>query len=457
MQANDPLPHNTGMRQRYDPITGRVLPVFFHYAVPSVIGMLAVTSAGVIDGVFIGNFVGSTALAAVNIAQPAWAVFAAIVFMLAVGGSVMCGKFLGERDHVAAADIFTKTLYASVGLGLLISVVCLLFLDQVVGLLGANKELHGLVSSYMRIILWFAPVLIAALTLDYFVRVDGRPILASVALVTFAIVNILLNWLFIVKLGWGIKGAAWASALAEITIFFILVTHFFSPRCSIRLVKIKQGWSDVFRAAFNGFSEFANELSIGLIVLLFNWVMITRQGVAGVAAYTIIGYLVMIGLEVCYGISESLQPSISKNLGARQPQRITQFLVIGVISAFTVGILVSTLFVLAPELLITLFLGESEAETHSIALEFIACFWPAFLFNGMNITLASYFTAMHKPLQSAAIAVSRSLVLPAAGLLLLPGWLGDRGVYLSIPIAEAITFVLALVLVAIYRPSNIVK
>ena len=143
------------MRQRYDPITGKVLPVFFHYAVPSVIGMLAVTSAGVIDGVFIGNFVGSTALAAVNIAQPAWAVFAAIVFMLAVGGSVMCGKFLGERDHVAAADIFTKTLYAAVGLGLLISVVCLLFLDQVVSLLGANKELHGLVTSYMRIILWF--------------------------------------------------------------------------------------------------------------------------------------------------------------------------------------------------------------------------------------------------------------------------------------------------------------
>ena len=113
--------------------------------------------------------------------------------------------------------------------------------------------------------------------------------------------------------------------------------------------------------------------------------------------------------------------------------------------------------VLAPEFLISLFLGEGEMETSSIALEFIAWFWPAFLFNGMNITIASYFTALHKPLQSAAIAVSRSLVLPVAGLLLLPGWLGDHGVYLSIPIAEAITFVLALVLVAIYRPSNIVQ
>jgi len=445
------------MSNRFDPITGKVLPVFFHYAVPSVIGMLAATSAGVIDGIFIGNFVGSTALAAVNIAQPAWAVFAALVFMLAVGGSVMCGKYLGEKNQAAASDIFTKTLYASTGSALLITGVCLLFLDEVVSLLGANQELHGLVTSYMRIILWFAPVLIAALTLDYFVRVDGRPILASAALVSFAVLNVLLNWLFIVKLGWGIEGAAWASALAEAAIFFILVTHLFSSKCTLRLVRVKEGWQDVLKAAFNGFSEFANELSVGLIVLLFNWVMITRQGVVGVAAYTIIGYLVMVGLEVCYGISESLQPTVSKNLGARQPQRISQFMVIGVVSAFAVGVAVSALFVLAPELLVSLFLAEGEVEASSIALEFIAYFWPAFLFNGMNITLASYFTALHKPLQSAAIAVSRSLVLPAAGLLLLPGWLGDRGVYLSIPIAEAITFVLAVILVAIYRPSKIMQ
>jgi len=376
---------------------------------------------------------------------------------LAVGGSVMCGKFLGERDGAAASDIFSKTMYAAVSLGLLISGICLLFLDQVVSLLGANQDLHGLVTSYMRIILWFAPLLIAALTLDYFVRVDGRPILASVALVTFAVVNVLLNWLFIVKLGWGIEGAAWASALAEVVILLILVTHLFNPRCSLRLVRVTKGWRDVFRAAFNGFSEFANELSIGLIVLLFNWVMITRLGVAGVAAYTIIGYLVMIGLEVCYGISESLQPTVSKNLGARQPRRISQFMVIGVISAFAVGVSVSALFLFAPEFLVSLFLGEGEMETSLIALEFIAFFWPAFLFNGMNITLASYFTALHKPLQSAAIAISRSLVLPGAGLLLLPGWLGDRGVYVAIPIAEAITFVLALGLVAAYRPSKIME
>jgi len=284
--------------------------------------------------------------------------------------------------------------------------------------------------------------------------------LASATLVAFAVINIGLDYLFIVHLGWGIKGAAWATAIAEATIFFMLLSHWFSRRCSLRLMPFlechRDGWGSVLRAAYNGFSEFANEMSIGLITLLFNWVMITRLGVEGVAAFTIISYLLYIGLEVCYGISESLQPTVSKNLGARQPDRIRQFMLAAVVSCAVIGVLVSGLFLFFPEVLVSLFLREGEDRTVEIALTFIALFWPAFLFNGMNITLASYFTALHKPLPSASIAVSRSLVLPALGLLLLPIWFGDDGVYLAIPVAEGLTFIMAIMLVRRYRPSKLV-
>jgi putative MATE family efflux protein len=448
------------LNKRYDPITGDVVPVFFHYAVPSVIGMLAATSAGVIDGIFIGNFVGSAALAAVNIAMPSFYLFAAVVFMLAVGGSVMCGKFLGENNHHAASAIFSRTLYAALIVSGMIVAVSLFFLDEVVSLLGANQDLHGMVRDYMQIILWAAPLLIIGLTLDYFVRVDGRPVLASFALVSFAASNIGLDWLFIVLWGWGIKGAALATALSEVVILLILVSHLFSAKCSLKLRSARwrwrDGWDIVFQAAYNGFSEFANEMSLALITLLFNWVMITRMGVEGVAAFTIIGYLLMIGVEVCYGISESLQPAVSKNLGARQPERIVQFTITAVLSSFCIGLVVSVLFILFPEALISIFLSEGEHNTKMIALSFIAVFWPAFLFNGVNITLASYFTALHKPLQSAAIAVSRSLVLPAIGLMLLPVWFGDTGIFVAVPVAEGLTLVLALILVAVNRPSAIV-
>jgi len=413
------------MTDKFDPITGKVITVFFHYAIPSVIGMLAVTSAGVIDGIFVGNFIGATALAAINISMPVFALFAAVVFMLNVGGSVMCGRFLGEGDQAAASSIFSKTLYASFVLALFISGGILLFLDEVVSLLGANEDLRPLVIDYMTIIVLAAPLLILALTLDYFVRVDGRPILASAALILYGVINIALDW--------------------------------FSPRCSLKLVAVRDGWNSLFRAAYNGFSEFANEMSIGLITLLFNWVMITRLGVEGVAAFTIIGYLLYVGLNFCYGISESLQPTVSKNLGARQAGRIVEFTSIAMIFSLLTGIILCLLFIFLPEFLISLFLREGEEQTVRIALAFIAVFWPAFLFNGMNITLTSYFTALHKPLQSVVIAISRSLVLPALGLLFLPLWLGDTGVYLAIPIAEAMTFLIALLLVFLYRPSDIVR
>lgn len=449
------------MSKKYDPVTGKVLPVFFHYAIPSVIGMVAITSAGVIDGIFIGNFVGSNALAAVNISLPALYFFVAVVLMLAVGGSVMCGKFIGEGKQAAASAIFSKTVYTMIIIGLSLSLGGLLFLDEVMLVLGANEELIGLVRAYMEVILYSMPLFVTALTLDYFVRIDGRPILAASGLVAVALINILLDWLFIVEWNLGIRGAAWATAISYFCIFLILLSHWFSAKCSLQFVAVplrwRDGWDSVFTAAFNGFSEFANEMSVGLITLLFNWVMITRLGVEGVAAFTIIGYLMMIGLEVSYGISDSLQPLVSKNLGARQAGRIVSFTTAAVLCSLGIGLLAVALLVFAPELLISAFLGPGEGTTEAIALAFIAVFWPAFLFNGMNITLATFFTALHKPLHSATIAVSRSLVLPAGGLLLLPPLLGDLGVYIAIPLAEGATFVLALVLVALNRPSEIVQ
>lgn len=441
-----------GAASRFDPVVGPVVPVFIRYAVPSVLGMLAVTSAGIIDGLFIGNYVGSTALAAVNITQPSWAAFSAIVFMLAVGGSVMCGRFLGEGDQQAASSIFTRILISAVVFGVSLSALTLFFLDEVVALLGANDTLQPLARAYLGIVVWCAPLLVAGLTLDYFVRVDGRPVLAAAGLVAFSATNIALNALFIVVLDMGIRGAALASALAEVVIFLILVSHWFSARCTLRFTLNRGRWADVLSAAWNGLSEFTNELSVGLVVLLFNWVIITRQGVEGVAAYTIISYLMMIGLEITYGISEALQPTISRNLGAGQLHRIRQFLLVGASGAFLVGLTVCLVLLSAPQLLINLFLGDGELETVEIALAFIALFWPAFLLNGVNITLASYFTALHRPLPSASIALSRSLVLPALGLWLLPRYFGDDGVYLTIPIAELITFVLALALVLRLKP-----
>jgi Na+-driven multidrug efflux pump len=331
------------------------------------------------------------------------------------------------------------------------------FIDNVVLLLGANAELAPLAITYLTIIVIFAPFLMAGFALTYFVRVDEHPLVASIAMVLSAVTNIALDWIFIVELEWGIEGAAFATGISEAAIVVLLLPYFFSKERRLKFVLKAASIGIVIKAMANGISEFANEISAGVITLLFNWIMILSMGVAGVAAYTVVNYLLFSGLLICYGVSESLQPLISQNLGAKNGDRIRAYLKVGLISVFLTGLTIITLLLLIPDFLIALFLNEQAIDVGEIATQFVRLFWPAFIFSGINIALSSYFTAMHKPVHSAVIALSRSLVLPGLLLLVLPNLLGNDGIYISIPIAEAITFVLASVLYLRNQPDSIIS
>jgi Na+-driven multidrug efflux pump len=265
--------------------------------------------------------------------------------------------------------------------------------------------------------------------------------------------NILLDWLFIVEFGWGIEGAAYATGISEAAIIIPLLPYFLSSNRHLHFTLSIKGIRAIRTASANGISEFANEISAGVITLLFNWIMITTMGVAGVAAYTVVNYLLFSGLLICYGISESLQPLVSQNLGARNADRIRAFLRIGIASVFLTGMVIIAMLMLMPGVLIGLFLDDQAVDVSEIATHFVRLFWPAFLFSGVNITLSSYFTAMHKPIHSAAIALSRSLILPGLLLMVLPGLMGNDGIYISIPIAEGLTFVLASILYWFNQPE----
>ncbi|MCH2355833.1 MAG: MATE family efflux transporter [Pseudomonadales bacterium] len=444
------------MSSKYDPVSGRVITVFLHYAIPSVVGMLCLSSAFMIDGIFIGNFVGTVALAAVNLAMPVWSGLFAVITMLAIGSAVMCGKYLGEEDYSAAKDIFTKSLTCSVFIALLSCLLGIVFLDSLVVALGATVELAPLVSSYLVIIFAFSPAFLLGFFLFYFVRIDSNPLLASFSLIASAFINVLLDWFFIVELEMGIAGAAYATGMAHGSVLLVLLPHFFRRASRLKLIHLAGSWSDIPKALANGFSEFANEMSIGLTTLLLNWIMITRLGVSGVAAFTIVNYLFFIGLMTFYGIGESLQPLISKNYGARQAAKMSDFVRIALVSNLLIAIVLCGILLTLPQILIGFFLQPGEGATMDIATRFLYYFWPAFLFSGMNITLSGFFTACHKPGLSASIALSRSLVLPLLFLLTLPVWLGDIGVFISIPLAECITFIMALVFISKNKPRHIV-
>ncbi|TAJ14013.1 MATE family efflux transporter [Marinilabiliaceae bacterium JC017] len=436
-----------------NPLTDKVFPVFLSYTLPTILGMISVASASIIDGIFVGNLVGHQALAAVNMTIPLTSLVFGIGIMLCIGGSVKSGKALGEKDRRKASDIFTKTLITIFALSLLMAVLGIIFLSPLVELLGANEQITGDVQEYLSYLLIFIPFFLTGFAFSYFARVDGHPGWASASMVISAVSNVLLDWLLISKLELGLTGAALATGISQSLMFFVLIPHFFTTKAKIKFVLPKGSWKVVIEAALNGSSEFLNEISAGIVTFIFNRVIIQRMGVDGVAAFTIINYILFIGLMVCYSVSDALQPLVSINFGAKKSHRISSFMQSAVLFNLGVGILIIVALQVFPEMLINLFLNEGAQDTAVLAQRYISWFWPAFLFNGINIAFSGYFTAMHRPLHSAVIAVVRSLIFPVLFVSVMIMLMDDIGIFIAIPMAEAVTMLICLGMFAFNKPQ----
>ncbi|CAA0083226.1 Multidrug export protein MepA [BD1-7 clade bacterium] len=429
-----------------DPLTGNVTRRFFSYAVPTVLGMLAMSSAGIVDGMFLGNFVGANAIAAVNIVLPVFSLMMGLTLMVNVGSTVIAGELLGRNESQAASRIFSQTLVLVTLLAVIFVTAIMFALEPVIRLLGANEQLVGITAQYLRIIMLSMPAYMLGICLYYFVRLDGRPKLASVALLVSALVNIVLDALLVGWLQWGIEGAAYATAASYVILAAVLVMHFIAGKGQLRWCSPMGGWRRTIAASGNGLSEFVNELSVGATTLIFNWVMVERFGTQGVAAFAVVNYIVWISMMILFGVSDSLPPMMSKNFGAGRIDRVRSLLRVGLVTVSTIGVLVIVVLLIVPEALVDIFLKDDAVTTRQIALEFIHWYWPAFLFSGAAICISAYLTALQKPLPSAAIAISRSFILPCVFVATLPLVWGNTGVFLAIPLAEACTFILAIVL-----------
>lgn len=431
------------------------LILFFKYAIPSILSLLAISSASIVDGYFIGNYVGSIGLAAINISHPMLTILFGFALMFSVGSSVIVGKLMGENKKDEISNIFTKSIISISIIGIFLCLLIYFNLETFFNLFKVENILKEETLLYLPIILFFLPFLMTAIVLDYFVRVDENPTLSFLALFLSALTNIILDYLFIVKFDFGLSGAAYATGISYVIIIVILIPHFFSKKTSLKLIKPKGSWFNIINTLKNGFSEFINESSIGITVLVFNYIMLKNFGTQGVASYTIIGYLIMISILLSFAISDSMQPIFSKNYGARNFNRMKSFFKIASISILLIELLMTILILTIPEILINLFLKDSEQETRKITLEFITYAWPAFLFSGLNILITSYLTSIQKASLSAFIAILRSLVLPISAIFILSSIFGNIGIFMALSVSEFITFLIAIKIFMKNKPNLI--
>lgn len=428
-------------------LTRPLLPQFLNFTAHALVSLLAITLASLVDGIFVGQFVGSDALAAVTLLLPFFTLMFALSLMLAIGGSVQAGWHLAKGEKHAASALMSSCIMVSflfsAGLGIWVSIQP----HWLFAAIGAPEVLHPFISEYLEIMLLALVVQMVTMVLYYFVRADQQPKLATQALLGGAASNIVLNALFVGAMGLGLYGAALATLLSQILQFCLLSRYFLLPTHRLVPTFASIALRPVMKAAQNGCSEGLNELSVGIIVALINWLLVQKGGKDAVAAFALVNYCLFISVMLCYSILDGMAPLLSHNVGAASAIRIKQTIKIGLIAMLLLSILLTASLLVGKDWLTTLFITSESAHIRDLASDNLMIFWPMLLFMGFNMLAACVLTCLQRPLSSSIIAVSRSLLLPASFLLLMHTVFTDYPLLIALPLAELCAFLLTVLLI----------
>ncbi|WP_020210185.1 MATE family efflux transporter [Gilvimarinus chinensis] len=428
----------------YNPATdGPSINVFFRYVGASVAGLLALTGAALVDGIMVGKWLGADALAAVNLLIPLWTLLFGLVLMLAIGGSVAASRYLGARKYHAANIIFSGCL-CSAGISAAILASAAWFFDrQLLALLAVPETLLIYAKPYLHIMLLGLIPQYLAVVLYYFLRVAGQPSRASRALVLGALVNIVLDVVLLAGLQWDIRAAALATTAAQIT-QCVLLLHTYRRSQRLRWQPKWLALRQMFKLCGNGLSEFVNEVSAGIVLLAVHWILSRDYGVAAIAGFAVTNYTLLLNIMLACAIAEVVHVLVSQNRGAGNWRRVNRFWQLGMGLAAASGALLWLLAMFSKGLLGTWFFQQASPQAAFYTQQFLTVVAPVFFLTGINLVMSAWFTGLQMPRFSALLALSRSLILPLVFILVLR-LLPQNPLFLwALPLAELLTFVLAI-------------
>lgn len=413
------------------------------FALPTMIVMISISTYSIVDGALISNMIGTDALAGLNIVMPVSALFTAFGFMFSTGGSAYVATKLGEGRREEASRAFSGIVTAAFAVAVASEIVILSFSSAIVDLMGADSTLHGFAHDYMVVLAAFAPTFILQYLITQFLIVAGRPGLSLACSLAAGLVNIVLDILFMGPFGMGMQGAALASGIGALMAVVVGALYFVLKKdAPIRFVRPSFDGRMLAKTCSNGASEMVSELSSGVTTLLFNITMMKYFGPDGVSAITILMYVEFIALAVILGYSMGVAPLMSYSRGAEDRK---QMKVLFSISLKLVIVQSAITFVLMESfagVIVGAFAGDSE-HVREIAEYGARIFAFAFLMMGFNAYASSLFTSLSNGLLSALISFIRGIILLAPLIVLMPIVLGPDGVWLAVPLTEAVTFAVA--------------
>lgn len=409
------------------------------FVFPSIAMMIFTSTYNVVDGFFVSNYVGKTALASINLVLPLLMALSAIGFMVGTGGSAIVGKTLGEGHRDKANEYFSMLICTTMVLGVLLALLGALFTPALIRLLGAEGELYENCLLYARISFLSMPAFMLQNAFQSFFVTAEKPKLGLAVMITAGCTNIVLDLLFVGIWSWGLAGAAIATVCGELIGGLFPVIYFCRENTSLlRLGKTRFDGNILAATCANGSSELMSNLSGSIVNSLYNVQLMSIAGEDGVAAYSTIMYVNLVFIAIFLGYAVGSAPLVSFHYGAGNHGELKNLFgkSMRLIACCGIGLAIGSQLLAAP--FARLFVGYDDA-LYEMTRNGFRIFGVSYLISGFNIFGSSFFTALNNGLISAMISFLRTLVFQIGAVLLLPQIFDINGVWGAIIVAELLT------------------
>lgn len=440
------------MLKTNDLLTANIYKIFVKYVSTSIIGMIMNSIYILFDTIFIGQSLGKLGLAALNIAIPIYNLLFGIGILIGTGCATIISISVGNKNFQMANKAYDYSFILGTLIGVIFSILGIIFIDKICFFLGASQENFSLVKEYLGVVLPFSWSFIMVYDLTAIVRNDNGPRRAMIAMGLGGLTNVIFDYIFIFPFSMGMRGAAIATVMSSLVSLIILSPHFKGRFPTIRYKSFDT--SLIIRIFKIGVSGFIIELSSGLIIFIFNQELLSLLGDIGVSAYSIIANIGLMATSIFNGISQGIQPIVSINFGAGNIERTYLTRKLGAYVSIFFGLIFLYLGLAYPELLVSAFTSE-RGDLLSITKYGMKIYFLAFPIIGLNMVLSGYFQSIEKTNYSINISILRGFVLYFICLKLLTAILNSTGIWLTTLVAELITFLIIFILVMIdYKSYN---
>lgn len=417
---------------------------FAKYVSLNIIGMIGLSCYILADTFFVARGVGANGLTALNLAIPIYSFIHGTGLMIGVGGATRFAISKAKTTSLSSSlTPFMQSLYFGACAAFIFVVVGIFFTEQLAKILGADGETLQNAAVYLRTLLLFAPMFLANNIVICFTRNDNAPKLASIAMLVGSFSNIVLDYVFIFPLSMGMFGAALATGIAPVISLMVLSLHFIKRKNTFHIAKCKASIKALKDILSLGISALITEFSSGIVIIVFNIIILSLEGNTGVAAYGIIANIALVIMSVFTGVAQGMQPILSRFHAQKRAADIKKVLRYGFITALLFAVMAYLVSAIFAKPIVEAFNKDENLRLAQIAVNGIYIYFTAFIFVGINILAATYFSAVDNPKNAFIISVLRGFAVIIPMAFILSALFGLNGVWIAMTCSEFIVLIVS--------------